>query len=182
MNAWGHILGLDISTSIIGYTVLEFDGEILEIGSWDLRNKKLYPDLFSKAINIKEELIKLNKRFLINNIFIETSLNMFMSGKSSANILSMLAKFNGIVSWIAYECFETSPRFIAAASARKKCGITIKRGTKAKEQVMAFLLDNEPDFKIQYTRTGKPKPHCYDEADSLIIAKAGYECLKEKLE
>ena len=61
-------------------------------------------------------------------------------------------------------------------------GHWVKRGTKAKEQVMNFLIDNEPDFTVQYGRTGKPKPYCYDQADSLIIARAGFECLKEKLE
>ena len=51
-----------------------------------------------------------------------------------------------------------------------------------KEQVMNFLIDNEPHFTVEYGRTGKPKPYCYDQADSLIIARAGFECLKEKLE
>ena len=61
-----------------------------------------------------------------------------------------------------------------------ECGITIKRGTKAKEQVMNFLIDNEPHFTVEYGRTGKPKPYCYDQADSLIIARAGFECLKAR--
>ena len=78
-------------------------------------------------------------------------------------------------------CLDITPEYIPAISARKKCGITIKRGTKAKEQVMNFLIDNEPHFSVEYGRTGKPKPYCYDQADSLIIAKAGFECLKEKL-
>ena len=47
---------------------------------------------------------------------------------------------------------------------------------------MKYVLDNKMLFSVEYTRTGKFKPHCYDEADSLIIAKAGYRCLKEKLE
>ena len=105
---------------------------------------------------------------------------MFMMGKSSSHTISTLTKFNGILSWICYEEFGIKPEYIPAISARKKCGITIKRGQKAKEQVIAFLLDNEPLFNIQYTKTGKPKPYCYDEADSLIIAKAGLVCLKEK--
>ena len=105
-----------------------------------------------------------------------------MMGKSSSHTISTLTKFNGIISWLCYEKFGITPEYIPAISARKKCGITIKRGEKAKEQVMRFLLDKEPLFEVEYTRTGKPKPYCYDEADSLIIAKAGYECLKEKLE
>ncbi len=175
------ILGLDISTSITGYSVLNLAGEIVKVGHWDTRNKIQFPDLLIKAQLIKEELRKINYVYPIDRIYIEPALNMFMVGRSSSHTISTLTKFNGIVSWLCYEEFGVKPEYIPATSARKKCGITIKRGTKAKEQVMSFLVDNEPDFLVEYTRHGNPKPHCYDEADSLVIAKAGFECLKERL-
>jgi Holliday junction resolvasome RuvABC endonuclease subunit len=173
------ILGLDISTSITGYTILRLDGKIAKIGHWDTRNKKYYPDLFSKVLFIKKEIEKISENYPIDHVFIEPALNMFMMGRTSSHTISTLTKYNGIVSWLCYEEFGIIPEYIPAISARKKCGITIKRGQKAKEQVMKFLIDNEPDFRVEFGRTGKPKIHCYDEADSLIIAKAGYECLKE---
>ena len=176
------ILGLDISTSITGYSVLNNDGTIAEIGSWDTRDKKQYLDWIDKVKKIKYELTVLNRKYSIEHVFIEPALKMFMMGKSSAHIISTLIKFNGIVSWLVYEIFEKEPEYIPAVSARKQCGLTIRRGTKAKEQVMEFLLDTEPAFGVEYTKNGNLKPHCYDEADSLIIAKAGYICLKERYE
>jgi hypothetical protein len=173
------ILGLDISTSITGFTILNSDGAIIEIGHWSLKNKNDFPDLFSKALYIKNKLKELD--YPIDHVFIEPALNMFMMGRSSSHTISTLTKFNGIVSWMCYEEFGVKPEYIPAISARKKCGITVKRGQKAKEVVIAFLLDNEPLFRVEYTKSGNPKPYCYDEADSLIIAKAGIECLKEKL-
>ena len=56
----------------------------------------------------------------------------------------------------------------------KSCGITVPKGTKAKEVVLEYLLDNEPSFEVEYTRHGNPKPDSYDRADSIVIAKAGY--------
>ena len=53
------ILGLYISTSITGYAIIDLDGRLIEIGSWDTRNKNLYPDLFTKAIFIKKQLMQL---------------------------------------------------------------------------------------------------------------------------
>jgi len=176
------ILGLDISTSITGYTILDDKGTVVEIGSWDMRNKNQWTDLFCKASKIKYELAIINKKFPIKNVFIEPALNMFMIGKSSAHTISTLTKFNGIISWFTYEIFEIEPEYIPAVSARKKCGLTVRRGTKAKEQVIKFLLDTEPAFSVEYTKNGNLKPHCYDEADSLIIAKAGYECLRKRSE
>ena len=172
------ILGLDISTSITGYSIVDLDGKIVEIGHWDTRNKNKFTDFYDKAQFIKNKLSELD--YPIDHIFIEPALNMFMMGRSSSHTISTLTKINGIVSWFCYEEFGIKPEYIPAISARKKCGISIKKGVKAKEQVLSFLLDNESVFRVEYTRTGKPKPHCYDEADSLIIAKAGAVCLKEK--
>jgi len=176
------ILGLDISTSILGYSVLDAQGKIVGIGHWNFTNKNKFPTFFSKVLEAREQLDKLSIKYPIDHIFIEPALNMFMAGKSSAHTISTLTKFNGIVSCLCYEMFGIEPEYIPAATARKKCGITIRRGTKAKEQVMKYLLDTERDFMVEYTRNGNPKPHCYDEADSLVIAKAGHKCLREKLE
>lgn len=170
------ILGLDISTSITGYTILDDAGEVILNGAWDMRNKRYYTGLFDKAAYVKEELSKFKEQYNIEKVYIEKSLQSFRSGFSSAKTLSTLASFNGILSWICYEVYELEPVYIAAPSARKSCGIKIPKGQKAKEVVLQYLLDNEPAFKIEYTRTGKPKPYCYDMADSLVIAKAGLVC------
>jgi|TARA_R110002020_G_scaffold468811_1_gene693358 Holliday junction resolvasome RuvABC endonuclease subunit len=172
------ILGLDISTSITGYSIVDLDGKIIEIGHWDTRNKNKFKDFYEKVAFVKSNLKKID--YPIDYIFIEPALNMFMMGRSSSHTISTLTKFNGIVSWLCYEEFGLKPEYIPAISARKKCGITVKKGEKAKEKVLSFLLDSEPIFRVEYTRNGKPKPHCYDEADSLVIAKAGAVCLREK--
>ena len=68
---------------------------------------------------------------------------------------------------------------ISASSARKSVGVPIKRGDNAKEKVLQFLLDNEPKFDIIYTKYGNPKPESYDRADSIVIARAGYKCIRK---
>jgi len=174
------ILGLDISTSITGVTVVDNDGKVVFNEAWDLRNKKYFPTLFHKGREVKELLRQIDDEFYISSIFIEQSLQSFRSGFSSAKTLSTLSRFNGIVSWLCYEIFEMQPEYIAATSARKKCGIKIPKGSKAKQVVMKYVIDNVPDVLISYTKQGNPKPGCYDMADSWVIARAGYECLKEK--
>jgi len=179
------ILGIDISTSITGFAIVA-DGQIVNYDSIDLRK---YKDVFDKTIAIKEKLLDLfemyqcnnedkfalgDSRYPIEHIYIEQSLHMFMGGKSSAKTLSTLTRFNGIVSWLVYELFEIKPKFIGSTSARKQAGIKVPRGQKAKEVVLKYLLDNEPAFKIEYTKFGNPKPESYDRADAIVIAKAGY--------
>ena len=171
------ILGLDISTSITGATVLDDDGEVLYCEAWDLRNKNHFPTLFDKAQRINQMLAILYdvKKFKIDKIYIEQSLMAFRPGFSSAKTILTLAKFNGIVSYMCQKFFNIVPEYIGASTARKACGIKSEKGKKAKETVLSFVLDTEPRFSIEYTKHGNPKPGSYDRADSYIIAKAGWK-------
>lgn len=173
------ILGLDISTSITGATILSETGDILYCESWDTRNKKHFPTLFHKAEFIKNKLKDLHVDYNIHKVFIEENLQSFRSGFSSAKTISTLAKMNGIVSYTVFSELGIEPEYLAATSARKLSGITVPRGTKAKQKVLEHILDNEKSFLIFYTKQGNPVPGTYDRADSLVIAKAGLEVWKQ---
>ena len=163
------LLGLDISTSITGATILDKDGKILFNEAWDTRRFK---NFFEKAKFVEKKIQELN--YPIQKIYVEQSLQSFRSGFSSAKTLSTLSRFNGVVSWLAYRILRVEPEYMAASSARKLCGIKIPKGQKAKQVVLNYVVDNVPDVLIEYTKHGNPKPNCYDKADSWVIAKAGY--------
>ena len=171
------LLGLDISTSITGITILDKEGEIIYNDALDTRK---YKSLFEKARTLQEKLKEIKKSYKIKEIYVEKSLQSFRSGFSSAKTLSTLSAFNGIVSWMCFNIFNREPEYVAATSARKLCGIKIPRGEKAKPVVLKFLLDNEPTFVVEYTKFGNPKPKYYDMADSIIVAKAGFEICRKK--
>ena len=162
-------LGLDISTSITGATILDKNGEIVYNDSWDTRKFK---NFFEKAKFIEDKIKEFN--YPIEKIYIEQSLQSFRSGFSSAKTLSTLSRFNGVISWLAYTILRVEPEYLAASSARKLCGIKIPKGQKAKQVVLNYVVDNVPDVLIEYTKHGNPKPNCYDKADSWVIARAGY--------
>tara|TARA_B100000131_G_C18115093_1_gene610980 strand:+ start:1977 stop:2558 length:582 start_codon:yes stop_codon:yes gene_type:complete len=180
------ILGVDVSTSITGFAIVA-DNVLVYYDSIDLRK---YKNIFQKTVAIKEKILDIFEMYqldnevppwpkpmnddLIEHIYIEQSLHMFMGGKSSAKTLSLLTRFNGIVSWLLFELFEIEPKFIGASSARKQVGIKVPRGQKAKQVVLEKLLDTEPTFKIEYTSKGNPKPESYDRADAIVVARAGY--------
>ena len=172
------ILGLDVSTSITGATIIDDKGNVVFCEAWDTRKFK---DFFEKAAYIRNRLVDTKAEFPITRIVIEQSLQMFRAGFSSAKTLTTLSKFNGAVSWMCYHLFGLKPEYVAAPTARKLCGLKIKRGQKAKEVVLQYVLDSVPEFEVQYTKHGNPKPGSYDRADSLVIAKAGLiQCQEEK--
>ena len=89
------ILGLDISTSITGATILDTKGDIVYNEAWDTRKFK---NMFAKAQFIKEKLLDayehgIDNSSTIEHIFIEQNLQSFRSGFSSAKTLSTLSKF-----------------------------------------------------------------------------------------
>ena len=167
------ILGLDVSTSITGFTVLNEDGTILHNEAIRLDSKKL-ETMFQKAQIVKDRLIEIKHLYNITNVYIEQSLNAFRPGLSSAQVILTLGKMNGIVSWICYEVFGKEPEYIGASSARKKLEIKVEKGGNTKEIVLKQVLALEPTFKVEYTKHGNPAAGTYDRADSYVIAKAGY--------
>jgi len=139
---------------------------------WDTRNKNHFPTIYHKAHHVKEKLKSLPYKF--EHIFVEQSLQSFRSGFSSAQTLSTLSRFNGIVSWVCWDEFELMPEMLAATSARKQVGIKVSKGEKGKQKSFDFVLANEPTFIVEYTKNGNVKPGIMDKSDSWVIAKAGY--------
>ena len=177
------ILGLDISTSCTGWCVLHKDGTLSSMGYIDLKNKKC---LFEKAVVVKDTLSNIHLKNEIQRVFIEENLQSFRSGFSSAQTLSTLARFNGIVSYLCFEEFGFRPLFLNVNSSRKMLGIKIERekncGISTKEQVLNWITANALKSYPWPTKTLKSgprkgrvvlEPGCYDMADAYVVAAAG---------
>jgi hypothetical protein len=172
------ILGLDISTSITGVTILDRDNELIYCEAW--RTDRTGLSFYQKLDIIKEKVCYLKSQYPVEKIYVEEPLGMFAAGRSSAQVISKIQRFNGVVCWILRETFDLEPNYINVSTARKLCGIKIRRGQKAKAIVLKHILENENKFKAEYTKKGNPIKGVYDRADSLVIAKAGYYLNKEK--
>ena len=51
---------------------------------------------------------------------------------------------------------------------------TFAKAGVSNSDVIQYVIDNIPGVPITYTKNDNPKPHCYDMADSWVIAKAGW--------
>jgi len=130
-------------------------------------------------------LYEIRSTYKIENIFIETALKKFLPGKSRADTIIKLAKFNGIISWMCYECYEQDPVFINVNTARSLYGLSFPRGTKGpqrKKMVIESVIEKEKtSFKYEFARGGKNyKKGTDDRADAVVIARAGEFLLKNK--
>tara|TARA_R100000315_G_C5136862_1_gene78255 strand:- start:48 stop:563 length:516 start_codon:yes stop_codon:yes gene_type:complete len=161
------ILGLDISTSITGICVLDKEKNIVLSDFVVLKKGK---DIFEKGEIIKKYLLNIKEEYDIEDIIIEKSLQTFRSGFSSAKTLSLLASFNGLTSWFCYDIFKKKPEYVSATSARKIVGIKVPKGKKGKEVVYDWVVNQNNMIDEVLTRTGKPKPHMYDQCDAIVVA------------
>lgn len=162
------ILGLDVSTSIIGVCLFK-DNKVVKADYIDLRKVS---GLLHKAQAVEDYINNNLKEIKIEHIFIEQALMFFRRGGSTAKTMAILQNFNGVVSWLCFKLLELEPQYITPISARSKCGIKVPRGKKAKEVVMEHFLETK-EFPIDYTRYGNVQKYCYDMADAVVVAKAG---------
>ena len=176
------ILGLDISTTMVGVAIIGDDKKLLKSVGWDISKLET---MFDKAELIGSELYTIRSEYNIEHIFVETALKKFLPGKSRADTIIKLAKFNGFVSWICYECFDLSPTYINVNTARSLYGLSFPRATKGpqrKKMVIEAVIEKEKtSFKYEMARGGKNfKKGTDDRADAVVIARAGEFLLKNK--
>jgi len=177
------ILGLDISTTLVGAAVINsYDGKLVTSQGWDI--SKL-DTTYQKSEFVGAELYGLRGEYNIEHIFIETALKKFIPGKSRADTIIKLAKFNGIVSWLVYECFDLEPTYINVNTARSLYGLSFPRGTKGpkrKKMVIEAVIEKEKNaFPYEMARGGKNyKRGTDDRADAIVIARAGEFLLRNQ--
>lgn len=175
-----YILGLDISTSNVGWCILEENtGEFVDASAIVLTK---IPCIFQKAECVRQQLKKIREHYTIKHIAIEENLQAFRPGFSSAKTIVTLARFNGMVSLMSYNVFDMSPSFINVNHARKVVGLKIDRKseTSTKDQVLEFARRRIANFEWPM-RTMKSGPRkglvlfadsCYDISDAYIIASS----------
>jgi len=180
------ILGLDISTSCTGYTLLNSDGTLIDIGYIRLDTKS---SIFSRVTEVSSVISKIIDETPIERIFIEENLQAFRPGLSSAKTLLTLARFNGMVSYQAYVLSGLVPDYINVNTARKTLGIKLNRKSDVttKDQIYHWVDNHSRNtntmigwpFKI--LKSGPRKglkvldSAAYDMADSYVIARAGIQ-------
>jgi hypothetical protein len=177
------ILGLDISTSIVGVAIVNPETKELVVSEHIDLTK--IDSVFSKAELVGAELWQIGNNHAIKDLFIETALMKFIPGRSRADTIVKLAKFNGIVSWMCYDTFGLNPVYLNVNTARSLYGLSFPRGTKGpkrKKMVVESVIEKEKTaFTYEMARGGKNyKKGTDDRADAVVIARAGEFLLRNE--
>ena len=173
------ILGLDVSTSATGVTIIDTDHDlsslshIVMLSAIELHKCK---SIWEKADKVQQFLVDLKSKHVIDRIAIEEPLMGFRPGMSSAQTISALLRFNGIVSYLSRDVFKQTPEYINASHARKLCGIKLQKtaiGGPQKAQVFKYFSEHDlKHIDWQKKKNGKIVDWAMDATDSYCIAKA----------
>lgn len=177
-SSTSKFLGLDISTSCTGICILDQDNQVILLDN--IRLDKC-TDFFLKCAEVKKYLDSLKTDHLIQNIFIEQDLQAFRPGLSSAATINTLARFNGAVTFMAYQTFGIRPDLINVTRARSAVGLKINHKDKTKttkEKIFEWVSD-QIEFDWPKKKTGSVKTSCYDMSDAYVICRAGINLLND---
>ena len=164
-------LGLDISTSKIGYSIIDDKFNLVEYGVWKYKTDI---KLENRVKSLIEELKTLRGKYDIKQIFVEEPFIAFSGGRTTAVTMAKLQRFNGMCCYGVFDLFDICPILLSSNQARKAVGIKRKKGEDIKKKVIAWAKKQYPkDFIFEMTRYGNPKPGTDDMADAIVIANAG---------
>jgi hypothetical protein len=163
------ILGLDISSSCIGWCILTENGSFIGIGHLDLKKQKSLYDKLDKFSELIKDITHVNVR-----PFVEAPL----FGSNNQNVVNLLQRWNGMCCAELYRVFKKEPVLITNRDALKVSGIEIPKDFKRLERKKYILqhvqnLGIIPEESWELKKTGNPKDFCYDQADAYVVALAG---------
>ena len=176
-----RVLGIDCSSTTIGYCVLEIDDLTKEI--------KFISASYLKPVKtgtITERIVDTRNKIntIINNIKPDyigiEEIIQFMQGKSTAKTIIMLTTFNRMVCLLSYDYLQKSPELFNVMSIRH--GLKFDKDFPKKENIPNLVAKHLGiTFPYEHDKKGKIKVENYDKADGVAVALYYSFILTEKI-
>ena len=162
------ILGLDASTTTVGYAFVE-NKKVIDMGFIPINKEKTIRDKVHVTL---DEINKLDPFDEINKIYIEDSLSGFMRGRTSQQTIIKLAKFNAVLTYCLEFAYGEIVDGINPMTARKHLfGKSREKGVSAKDFVKKEIncLYSLEEY-VKLTKTGLWDKRNMDAYDALVCA------------
>jgi Holliday junction resolvasome RuvABC endonuclease subunit len=162
------ILGMDISSTTIGYCVLEIENNNIKFISTSYIKPIKKGNIVERLADTRNKIEKLINILKPDYIAIE-DIVQFIRNKSTAKTVITLASFNRMISLVAYDFLKRSPEFFSVITIRH--GLKIKNTFPSKEEMPAIVAQHLGIiFPYHKNKKGSIKVESYDMADSIAVA------------
>jgi len=163
-----RVLGMDISSTTIGYCVLEIDNDNIKFVLTNYIKPIKKGDIIERLADTRDKIQKLIHEIKPDYIAIEEIIQ-FIRNRSSANTVIVLATFNRMIGLVAYDFLKRSPDFFNTIAIRH--GLKMGKVFPKKEQMPALVSKHLGiTFPYKKTKKGVIKAESYDMADSMAVA------------
>jgi Holliday junction resolvasome RuvABC endonuclease subunit len=160
-------LGLDISSTVVGYCVSISNEKVIHAGYIDVRKET---SIKKKAHKVANELDKLNLE--PSKIIVEDTLSGFGGGRTSQQTIVKLSKCNAVISYVIEALYEMDVDHVNVSSLRKAVfGRSREQGKDSKTFVREQLenLIDLSEFIVYNSRKNYDKRN-YDMLDATVAS------------
>jgi len=165
------ILGLDISTTVVGISIFDEDYKLHEVSYLKFGKERT---LFQKLGDFIENFEKYSQ-LEFTSIAIEEPLKKFAGKFSNADTIQRLTQMNSMISGFLYLKFNMEPKYYNVQSARKKAFPNLeipKSHPNKKYLIWEAVMKAEPTLNWIYSRTGKLVDENFDMCDAYVVGMA----------
>jgi hypothetical protein len=143
------ILGLDISTTTVGWSLVSPESFSFTMGYIPLSG---FGNLYDKAQAFEDEMTRILQTVSGKRVIVvaEEDLMRFTRGKSTAHTLRTLSRFNGMVTFIMFRMLKDKPVHVNATEARSRLGFKHDKKDKkrsVKQQVHDWLCVSRAELR-----------------------------------
>jgi len=163
------VLGFDISSSTIGYCVLEVDdiNNTTKYISMNYLTPSKKGTIMERIVDTRDKLIDIIDKIKPDYIGIE-DLIKFMP-KSTATTVVVLTTFNRMVCLLSYDYLQRQPELFNVMSIRH--GLKLNKDLPKKEDMPELVAKHLGiTFPYEHDKKGKVKVESFDKADGVAVA------------
>lgn len=162
------VLGLDASSTTIGWCVLDVDGNNIKFIKCGYIKPTKKGSIVERLVKTRDEVKSLIDTVKPDVIGIEDIIQ-FMQGKSTAKTIITLTAFNRMICLLAYDYLSKSPELFNVMSIRH--GLKTDSDLPKKEDMPELVSKHlEITFPYQYNKKENLKEENYDMADGCAVA------------
>jgi len=169
-----RILGLDISSQTIGFSVLETTDDIPKVVVCSFFKPPKNGTYIERLAQTRSKIIEILNEYRPDTIAIE-QITQFMQGRSTAKTIIALARFNCCIGLACYDFNNQSPEFYSVMAIRHGIKLNKKLPDKLEiPELVASRLKIKFPYVFMKKKTDKIAVESFDAADSLAVAYHHY--------
>lgn len=166
------VLGLDISSNVIGYGIIEYDKDNINLIKYghikppDSKSGSLSFRGLAASKKVKELLIKESP----DSVAVEMYASRFSAGRSSARTIIVLSFFNELMSLTCLDSIGIETDKYTVSNIRSVISKYLKNKSISKDEIFEVIKDQFPSFTPRVNKNGGIGKESFDQADAIAVA------------